>query len=79
MTSSDKSKKLGYDESINDLTELVLQGIEEEYYSEFEPLAVYTNRLRARIHSEVNDYRGRCARGYLVLLEELKHEGQDGQ
>ncbi|MFQ5730113.1 MAG: hypothetical protein ACE5GN_07110 [Waddliaceae bacterium] len=57
--------------AVDELTDAIVEDLEESYDSELEPFEAYAQRVRAQIHSNMDEFRKRFLQGYEVLLKEL--------
>lgn len=64
-----------YEKSLDDFAKLLAE--EEERKEVLEPFEAYSKRIKTRIHSNLEQFRTRFAKGYHVLLEELSKEKPD--
>jgi hypothetical protein len=73
-SASAEKHDLDFERSIDELVLAIVEGLREHHRSDVEPFEVYTQRIRAKIHSNANLFRSRFSRGYHTLLEELKKD-----
>ena len=62
------------DEAINELADLVVTNIKEEYQNDLEPFEVYAQKIRSQLHSNIGEFRQRFIKGYLALMEEIHNK-----
>jgi len=63
-----------YEKSLDEFARLMAEGMDNERRGAIEPFEVYSERVKARIHADLDQFRNRFAKGYQALLEELSHE-----
>ena len=61
-----------YDAAINELANIVVDNIHEEYRNDLEPFEVYAQKVRSQLHANIGEFRSRFVNGYRVLIEELR-------
>ena len=60
------------DEAINELANLVVNNLHDEYRNELEPFEVYAQKVRSQLHANVSEFRSRFVDGYKILMDELR-------
>lgn len=60
-----------FTEAVDEFAEAIVEDLKEGYHSDLEPFEAYAQRVRAEIHSNMDDFRNRFLQGYEVLLNEL--------
>jgi len=73
--SDDDKEMISTDDSLQSMTDLVLESLKEEYKIEWEPFDLYAQRLRSHVHSNTQQFREKFKKGYETLLERMKDEG----
>ncbi len=63
-----------FEQVIDEITELVVESLRQDYHNDLEPFEAYAARIRGRLATNLRDLRTRFNRGYHVLLEELDRE-----
>lgn len=63
------------DEPIKHLADLVAENSHEAcgHSHEMDPFDAYTNSIKDKLHTH-QEFRTRCAKGYSILLNELKNQ-----
>jgi hypothetical protein len=61
------------DSSLKELTDLVMESLEESYRMDWEPFEIYAQKLKSHIHSNPASFHQRFAEGYEHLIEVLHH------
>lgn len=74
METSEEDVDPLYTQAVNELTEAVVENLEEETKKTIEPFEAYAKRIRGKVHSNLNEFRTRFNRGYHVLIDELNKE-----
>lgn len=70
-----KEKEEGeYEKCIEELADVIVEGMHGEHHSEFEPLEIYVAKVKAKVHANMDEFRSRFSKGYHVLLEELQKQ-----
>ena len=72
-TSEDEEDPL-YTQAVNVFTEAVVENLEEEHKMTIEPFEAYAQKIRSKVHSNLNEFRTRFNRGYHVLIDEIAKE-----
>lgn len=78
-----KEKKLtptqneNFDKCIEELADMIIEDAKGHHHSELEPFESYAARVRAKIHSNMEEFRGRFAKGYKLLVEELEKNSSE--
>jgi hypothetical protein len=62
------------EESFSLLLDVVVQDSKEHLMEELEPFENYIERVKSKLHQDVPLFRSRFAKGYHVLMEQLKYE-----
>ena len=62
------------DKAIEELADVVIESLREQYRSDLEPFELYAQKVRFKIHININEFRTGFFKGYHVLLEELHKE-----
>lgn len=78
MNSEEKNKPLSaaeadveFKQSVDDLTDVILEDMKNDYHNDLEPFDAYAQRIRAQVHENMEDFRNRFLEGYEVLLQEI--------
>lgn len=69
-----------YEESLEEICDMVLESIRESYHSHLEPWDIFEQKKKAALRKKVEVFQERFVRGFEVLLKELlkgHHEGVD--
>ncbi len=61
-----------FNQSIDDLIEVVLQNMKNDYQNELEPYEHYAKRVRYQIYAHLEKFRDRFVHGYISLINELE-------
>lgn len=69
-----KNKDHEIDEAIKAFADAFIASIRDEYRNPLETFDVYSKRLHAQIVTDTNKYRERFAKGYQVIVNELKKQ-----
>lgn len=74
----DKNKTLSaaeadveFKQSVDGLTDVILEDLKQDYHNDLEPFDAYAQRIRAQVHENMEDFRNRFLEGYEVLLQEI--------
>lgn len=60
-----------FKQSVDQLTNAIVEDLQENYHNDMEPFEAYAQRVRAQIHENMDDFRSRFLQGYEVILNEL--------
>lgn len=63
-----------FDKSLEEFAKLVAEELDEERRGVLEPFEAYTQRIKSKIHADLDQFRSRFSKGYYLLLEELKKD-----
>lgn len=63
-----------YEKCIQELAEIVSEGLKDQHTTSLEPFDIYADRVRSKIHANMDTFKSRFVKGYEVLLEELNKE-----
>ena len=63
-----------FDDAIDALAQLFIEGAEPQYRSQLEPFDVYTQKVRHQFHQTLSGFRARFAHGYEVLIKKVKDQ-----
>jgi len=66
-----------YEKSVEEMADAVIDSLKVDYQSDLEPFERYAERVKAKIHSNVGDFRERLSQGYKVILEEIEKNQKD--
>ncbi|CCB86963.1 MULTISPECIES: hypothetical protein [Parachlamydia] len=72
-TSSGQAE-MKYEKTVEEVANAVADSMKDDYQNDLEPFELYAERIKAKIHSEMDDFRERLAKGYQVLLDEVKKQ-----
>jgi hypothetical protein len=61
-----------YEKSVEEMADAVIDSLKVDYQSDLEPFERYAERVKAKIHSNVDNFRGRLSKGYKAILEEIE-------
>lgn len=62
------------EDSFTTLLDAVIEDSTEHLVDELEPFENYIERVKSKLHKDVPLFRSRFAKGYHVLLEQLKYD-----
>ena len=65
------------EKALDEFAKLVAEEGEVSLQRELEPFEHYSQRIKAKIHGNVDQFRSRFTKGYRVLLEELRNSAND--
>lgn len=60
-----------YEESVDQMCDMILDSIREGYNSKIEPWDIYEKKRKAQIKERADKHRQRVVNGFKVLLQEL--------
>jgi len=60
--------------TVEDLTEAIIENLEELMQEDLEPYEAYANHIRHQVHHNLDQFRERFTSGYQALLDEMKEE-----
>jgi hypothetical protein len=64
-----------YEESIEQMCDMMLDSIREGYQNNLEPWDVYEQKVRAEAQQRSHQFQERVLRGFRVLLQEINNSG----
>lgn len=62
-----------YSKYIEELSQLIAEGMREQRTESLEPFEVYAERIKSKLYADPDQFRKRFIKGYQILLEELCH------
>ena len=60
-----------FKKTVEDLTEAIIENLEELMQEDLEPFEAYANHIRHQVHHNLHQFRERFTSGYQTLLEEM--------
>lgn len=63
-----------FEKSVDKLVEAIAEDVKEGYQSDLEPFEGYVQKVRAEVHSNMEEFRNRFLHGYEVLLKEISSQ-----
>lgn len=58
--------------AVNELTDALIENLEEEYRSELEPFEQYSKRVRLHLFKQMEEFARKFIRGHQAIMEELE-------
>ena len=71
-----KTIEIDFKKSVDELAEAIVEEEREAFHSDLEPFEAYAQRVKAQLHTDMNEFRERFTSGYEVLLNEIVKEGE---
>ncbi|MBS4168881.1 hypothetical protein [Parachlamydia sp. AcF125] len=66
--------EMKYEETLEEVADAVVDSLKEGYRNDLEPFELYAERIKSKIYSTMGNFRERLAKGYQVLLDEVKKQ-----
>lgn len=60
------------EKAIDSFIETYIESLRDTYNNPLEPFEAYSNRMRAEIYRDANEFKERFTRGFYILMEQLQ-------
>lgn len=67
-------QETSFESVVDGLAEAVVEELKDEHVNELDPFEHYAQKIRGKIHTDLNIFRSRFVKGYNALMEEIQHE-----
>lgn len=61
-----------YKKTLEEMADAVIGSLKPGYRSDLEPFEQYAEKVKAKMHTDMDDFRLRLAKGYKALLDEIQ-------